>query len=458
MRGARCSLRLLIWFFGWGLARAQEPATAVGGLPEDLLPGLGPILETALAQSPDTIRSSIAVMNAEGGLLVARSVRLPNLGGYARYAVNHEATIGGSGVSSTNSGLYFDFGLSQPVYAFGALRARHDVGRIELKIAERQHEEAYRLLVLALRDQYLRLVAQKSALGAMRAQLKVDEDSLVRERARLEDRLISATTVAVAEEGLKRRQFEIDKEAEEFDFARRRFARLAGLTHLSDDAIPSELVRPTTVADAGRSLLQRFVAGGVEQTYQGQVFAMEVEREARNYVIASKRLYPKFALFAGYNQRSETQADVGRINQVAVTSRYYGIRLDWSVFDGLATRGEKISVLARKRANERRLKSYVDETADIARHQWTKVGLAARGLELAESTLGTARAVLKLVEGEFAARRALQADVDRAQQAVRQAEANILPVRADYLMTWATFVSLVGADPAMQKLPARYVR
>ena len=39
-----------------------------------------------------------------------------------------------------------------------------------------------------------------------------------------------------------------------------------------------------------------------------------------------------------------------------------------------------------------------------------------------------------------------------------QFEANNANVRANFLARWSEFVSLAGLDPAMNHLPARYVR
>jgi outer membrane protein TolC len=101
---------------------------------------------------------------------------------------------------------------------------------------------------------------------------------------------------------------------------------------------------------------------------------------------------------------------------------------------------------------------YVANTAETARTQRQQLDFAVRNLDISERTIAGARAVLTEMEAEHAAGRKSQADVDQAKLAVANAEAGILPARADYLMKWTEFVSLVGADPAMNYLPGRYAR
>jgi outer membrane protein TolC len=194
------------------------------------------------------------------------------------------------------------------------------------------------------------------------------------------------------------------------------------------------------------------------QTFQAEVYALGIKQAEKSYIVAKHRVHPKFSLFAGYNVRSETQATANFIDQVAVASRNYGVKMDWFIFDGWQTKGEKLQALANKLSYQKLQEIHVDAMTDAARTQHEQLGLSARQLAAAERGLDGARAVHKRAQDELAAGRAAQVDVDRARLNLLQAEARILPARIDYLNRWAEFVSLVGADPAMNHLPARYVR
>jgi outer membrane protein TolC len=453
-----CLFALAALVAATGHVRAQAPTAAVTGLPEEFLPGLEPILKAAATRSPEAIRRSLEVDAAEGRKLVGKSVMLPSLAGSARYAVNDEAVSGNSGTSNRSSGFFYNFALNQPVYHWGVLQAQAEREKIGLKIAERQYAEAIRLLLLQIRHGYLEIVEHKAALRVLRYQLGLEETAVVQQKQRLEAHLGVPGDVAGAELVVERRKLEIEMAEAALDFGKRSLARLAGLDGLADDAVPDDFPRPKPDAATAENLLLTFTHGGVMNTYQADTFGLSIRQSEQDYIVARHRLYPKFSVYAGYDVRSETQASTSSLNQVAVRDRNYGVKMDWSLFDGWATKGEKLKAIASRRSNERQLQVHVETTVDAARALHQQLGFSARSLDIAERGLVGAQTYLKQVQDEHAAGRMSAADVDRAKLGLLQAEALILPARAEYLNHWADFVSLVGADPAMNHVPARYVR
>jgi outer membrane protein TolC len=438
---------------------AQEGAGGVTGMPEELVPGLAPILKTALTRSPQMIRSSIDVAAAEGRRYIGEAALWPTLGANARYAVTTEQTVdSGSSASNTTSGLFYGIDANQPVFHWGALKAQADRDRIGLKITERQYAEAYRMLARTLRRDFLELIAKKADLRQKGYQLELDRQALARAKAEFEAKRATPAQVAGAQFAVDSHQLDLDRSTADFAFARRQLARVAGIDALSEDAIPNNLDRPKPALDAGRRLFDGFTKGGVKETFQAESLALNVQRSEQDYIIAKRRLYPKFSLFAGYNVRNETQADVNSIRQVAVASRNYGLKLDWNIFDGWQTKGEKLYALSNRRAYERELETHIEANLELAGKLWQDLGFAARALDIAENGFGGAQALVTYQREELAQGRATEADVNAALLGLRAAEAGIIRARADYLNHWTEFVSLVGADPAQKNIPARYVR
>lgn len=455
---SRCAFLLLGCGAFTGRVEAQPPTPAVAGLPEELLPGLEPLLKAAAQRSPEAIKRSIDVDAAEARRLFEASALYPSLSGSARYAWNDEAVSGNSGTSNRSSGFFYNFALNQPVFHWGALRAQAEHGRIGVKIAGREYAEAMRLLLQQVRRSYLELVVQKSALRALRQELALEEQAVTRQQARLKEGVAVPGEVATAELAVEQRKLQIEMAQDAFDFGRRSLARLAGTEPLADEAIPNDFTRPKPEPAAAEGLLRTFTQGGVMNTYRAQFFSLSIQQSEKDYVVAQHRLHPKFSVYAGYDVRSETQASASSLNQVAVVDRNYGVKLDWAIFDGWATSGQKLAAMSSRRSYERQLQTHIDATVDAARAQHRQLDFSARGLDIAERGLLGARALLKRVQDEQAGGRMTQGDVDRAQLALMQAESRILPARAEYLNRWAEFVSLVGADPAMNHVPARYVR
>ena len=163
--------------------RAEAPPIQ-GTLPEDYLPGLGPLLKEAVERSPSTINASIAVAQAEAGRYQTDSILYPQLSLNANYGDTREQVKGGN--ASNNKGLYYGAGLSQPLFQWGAYRDQARIAGLGEKIAERNFAEAYRTLANLIREQYMGLISKKIALRNERFRQKVDEDSLLAQKARFE--------------------------------------------------------------------------------------------------------------------------------------------------------------------------------------------------------------------------------------------------------------------------------
>jgi outer membrane protein TolC len=439
---------------------AQTAAnSSAGALPEDLLPQLKPILQRALERSPDQLRRAIEIEQAEARALVSHAAMRPNLGGYGRYAINRAATASGaSNATSNSSGFFYDVGLSQPVYHWGALKAQAEIDRIGAKVAAREFAEAARLLAAQLRKSYLDLVVKKMALRAEQRGSELATKGLAREEERYARGEITGGDITTARNLHKEAQLRLDRSAAELAFMKRNLVRLAGLESLADDAIPSALPQPMPATDHGEGMLRDFVRAGAADTFRGQVFALNILQADLNYSIAKTGLYPKFSFNAGHNVSNVTQADFTQVRQEAIVQNSVGLLIHWTIFDSGATRGRRLETLAKKRSYERQLQTYTEAAGDLAHYTYQQAEFAARALEFSELRLGGARTGLETARELVGRGRASADDVERAEAGLLAAEAENAKARADYLAVWTEFVSLVGADPAMKNLPSRYVR
>src|SRR4051794_876304 len=90
---------------------AQTPnAPLPAAMPEDLMPELKTLLQTAVQQSPTMLAKSISIAKAEADRIVAKSVMWPSLGGNVQYAstttsVSSGTTVAtGAGQTTTSTG------------------------------------------------------------------------------------------------------------------------------------------------------------------------------------------------------------------------------------------------------------------------------------------------------------------------------------------------------------------
>ncbi|MBI5766594.1 MAG: TolC family protein [Verrucomicrobia bacterium] len=442
-----------------GILAGQTADPLAGAMAEELLPQLKPILQRALERSPEQVRRAIEIEQAEARSMVSKAIMLPNLGGYGRYAVNRAATASAaSSATSNSSGFFYDVGISQPVYHWGALKAQLEIDRIGEKIARREFADAARLLAAQLRKSYLELVAKKGAQRAEKRGLELAAKGLAREEERFKNRETTPGDITTARNLFQEAQLRFDRSVAEYGFMKRVFARLAGIDELPDEAIPAGLPRPVPLADHGQALLRDFLRGGAVETFRGQVFALGVLQSDLNYSIAKTGLLPKFSFNAGHNVSNVTQADITQVRQEAIVQNTFGLLVNWTIFDSGATRGRRLEALAKKRSYERQLQTYVEATGDLAQYLRQQAEFASRALDFSENRLGGARTGVEQARESLSRGRASADDVERAEAGLLGAEAENAAVRAEFLNRWTEFVSLVGADPAMKNLPPRYVR
>jgi outer membrane protein TolC len=92
---------------------------------------------------------------------------------------------------------------------------------------------------------------------------------------------------------------------------------------------------------------------------------------------------------------------------------------------------------------------------DQAENAERSLALAAQAMDLANRRWQLANAGLEQVENEFKLGNVSQRDVEAATDGLYAAESANASSRSDYFAAWSDYLSLVGADPAMNALPAR---
>jgi len=441
-------------------AGLQGQAPAPGALAEDFFPQLRPILVNALKQSPQMLLRNIDIAQAEANRYQARSVLLPGLSASISYSINESAVSQGTSVTSKNDGLFYSVGVNQPVFAWGTLKAQSDSAKIGVKIAEKNYAEAYRTLVLSLRAQFLALISKKMAARNAQFALQVARSALKVAEEKLRTGQASPGEVIPLRVAVEETELNLDKAQADLAQTRRFFTRMAGIDELPESEIPPALSLDASHYDASRSrgLLAAFDGqGGVENTPQALSYRYYIEQAELSYKVARFRLYPRIGMSAGFSQVNSTNVSGNIVTQAGVTSQSASLTASWSIFDGWATKGAKLSALATKRSYERQLLSYVTATAAQVRDVETQIGFASRALRIVDTRWDIIRGLAKNAAEGLARGAGSQAEVDTATQTMNNYELVVLTQRAEYLNRWAEFRSLTGQDPALSNLPPSYL-
>jgi outer membrane protein TolC len=211
------------------------------------------------------------------------------------------------------------------------------------------------------------------------------------------------------------------------------------------------------VPDTTAQLLQRFVQEQGEKTYTIANLHDEIKQAELSYRMAKVRLRPMIGFSAYYSQLPTASAGPGYGEQYNTQSRNFDIVAGWSIFDGFATRGAKLSALSSKRSLERTLRTTVDLTMAQARDFEKQLGFSWRGLDLSQQRRDLAEGGLNGTIDYVKRGLAPATDIGAARMSFFQSEAVLAAARADFLNQWSQFVSTLCVDPMLDVIPSRYL-
>lgn len=462
----RVFLRAVLVLVGLGLGgggRAAElagVADVTGTLPEDFLPELQVILDSALRRSPQLVAADFERTVQEARIYGADSARLPNVRGSSEYASNQTAVTGSNSSQSRASGFFYRFEAGQAVFHWGALRNQSLAARFNLLAARKSYAIAARELGVVIRKAYLALVVERArlqqgrqALAVLRADLEV-----------LNEKKQSGSVSAAAFEGERLRAREVTAELErgeaEFAANRRRLARLAGLPDgdLPEEKVAADIPRPDFSEARVTAMAAAVRRDGAKSTLEYEVYDLKVREASLRYAIERTRQLPKLNLGAGYSLENSTDVVGSTVNQQAFRRQNINLNVQWNIFDGFATRGAVREALAAKRLHERNLTLKVEETLHDVQLLERSLKLDAETIELAEIRRGLAEQARSRIAEEVELGTLRRSEIERARINQLQADAKSLEARAQYFGRWSEFVALAGGDPLIRPLSVAHAR
>ncbi len=413
-------------------------------------------LDTALRQSPQMLQKNIGLAKADALRISRDAIRWPSLGGSGRF---ERSNLSATGVrSSTSSGLLYNVGLSQALFRWGDVKNTVEIDRLDVLLSQKNFAEAYRDLVANLRTQFLQLILKKrnlaitrfNAAGAMRVHKENEE--------KMKTGQISSGEFASSEIMAEETQINLQTQEMQYDQAKQAFARLSGCAVVPDDRVPDQLPAPEFSADQATRLMQYFDQKDLaKSTPLAESKLYVIKQSELRYKLASTRLLPKWDVNVSLNQMNTTNFSNQSVGQNVTNQKAIGIAGNWTVFDGFATRGAKRLALAEKREAQMDLETYLKSLDEQKQNLIAFIGLSARSLALAERKLEMSRGGLAFAEEELKIGRLSEDQVNQLKGNRMSMEYAAMTARADLYTRWADFVSLLWLDPALQKLPARYL-
>lgn len=447
MFSVRARVRLVaIMLLVGASSRAQMPDVK-GTMPEDVLPGLRKLLEAASRQSPQFLLKQIEMEMAAAQVTAARARMLPSLNTEMAYAVSRSAISGDTQTQTTNNGFFYTFNFNQPLFYFGELKRGLDIANLRETMAQRGFAEARRVLFLLLRQQYLGLVARKSALLHARATLDLARMEIGSARTRVELGIAPGGDVSAREMLLVERQLEFERVEEEYNRSRRALGRLAGFAEFPDDDIASAIPKPAVPLDTAAAVVGESLRRGGKNNFLAEIAEMRVREADLNYRNARVRQLPKFNIAAAHSLRNNTSANETSVSQTGITQQTVEVNARWLLWDSGASRAARLDARATRRIAERQLETTLEVNVDEILSQQKRLEFAQRGLAIFDQREEGARSVLRTTEADVAYGTTARVAIDQVQRDLYAAEAANANARATYFSEWSALVSLAGVDP-----------
>lgn len=445
---AGCGVMLHLMVTGASAGPDLDPSVV---LPEKIFPILIPILETAARQGPQALRARLDEQMAEEMILVARSRRLPSVGGGGTFSIAQEKRLDRPDLAAAEK-LTYNFGLTQPVYHWGSLRAGHEVGKISARIAENNYAEACRLLLIEVRGLYLRMVVARAEVERTRNVLRLGREDLATAESRIQSGALAPGEIHSVRFRVLDAEIGFEKAEEEFRFAKATLERLAGIAPLSESDVPSLVPNvpfdPALIASFLESYLGR---NGAESDFRATALKLQWEQEKLNAQITAKNLWPKLNFVTGTTQDevsyTGSPADRGQIR-----SFYAGVNLTWNLFDGFSTKGYRRASLIRQRQLEGDRTARMREQIDRARNQAKMLELAARQTAVSESRLSQLDGLVAHQEKEVSLGNMARRDAEGWILTRDEALLRTMVLRIEYLSRLTEFLSIIGRDPVLKQI------
>jgi outer membrane protein TolC len=419
-------------------------------LPEAALPGLQPILQQAVQQSPRMIQRAVDLEIAENSRITARSGLLPFIGANYSY---YEARDDRADLPDTVdvSKVYYNASITQPVFHWGERRNNARIGEISKSIAEGNYKLAYRALAQELRQKYLQLIVQKVSVARTREYLSHAQAQARLAEERLQKRVISDAELYPIQLAAEQGQIAFDRAEYDFQFLKHSFARLAGLNEIQDSQIPDEIPAINYGNESYAQKLGQYLSLQEMPSMEAVNMRQQMRIEDLNYKNHRVRLLPKINFIVGASQ-DEQSYTVNVSSKYRVNSLYAGFGVNWTIFDGFATQAAKRTSLARRRQMQAEYEDLVDRLSQQAQQQSKYISFAARNMAITDRALTSGEGLVKNRREEFQRGSVAETDVKLAEIAYYDARINAYNARMDFLLKSGDFLGTLNEDPAVSNL------
>ncbi len=414
-------------------------------LPENTISGLRTILDAAMTEAESIQLRDLTEQDYEGRRLVSQSAQNPNIRANVTYRKEQDFEEDESRIGDR---LLYSLTLSKSLFHWGALEANRAKGDLNLEMEELRTFETYRSLALDIRKKYLNILVAKKE-----AELASKNYERAAERLKLEQERLKAGTASiiqvynleVALNSIEIDQLKKDNALEDqIDV----LARLSGVPSAEiASGLHSGIPQQTLLTAEEIASLEQYFDEGVNQSSAIQTQSKSLEYSEKDLHISNQRLKPKIGLSIGLTQYELDEIGRRRAEEIV----YAGITVSWSIFDGKATKGSKVSAIARIEQVKRQFESAKSTYEFNLQRAKKLLDLNARILERDEKALTQASNYLRDTKKDFESGRSSPDELEKVEISYATQEVRTNRSRSEYYNALASLSSLLGFDTFAQK-------
>lgn len=441
---------VLLASVGAHILRAQPQVP----VPEDYLPALQDIIETAMQQSPQMLMHYAESDAEDGDLIAGKSGRLPSLRAWGQFVRSREQRNDNAGVVQTDNKGNYDLRISQPVFYWGAISRDVRNAKLLHDLAEGRYRRAYLGVVHEIRGTYLLLIIRKQQMALAQMRLDEAEERLERTRRQL-------TSAGASEADVINAEFHRDEELIDWEEAvasleqyRSSLARLTGTDVLTYEEIPDTYPELDVESDATilASYAAKFLAQEMPDNEAMRAVIKRLEISQNRLQNTKVRLRPTFDAIAGFSQDEYIVGSV--VSEIRTRqSSYVGISGSWAIFDGFDRKGDLLAASHRYEAAKIDMQLNRDAIFDRVRKFGRDLKIMAMAVDLADRRFESARSEYGYIREQASRGDASARRVRNAEEALLDRQIDAQRARQDYWAEVSSFLGYVEEDPAMDRIP-----
>src|SRR5690625_865390 len=277
-------LSVVIIFLSGALGFASDRLPSLE-TPEDRFPILESILRESAVDSSRILEENLRIDEAVAGREMAAAAGRPSLSASFRYLGRIEDRSDFTGTRN-----YFDPQATllgrQPLYHWGALRARRETGRIGMELAKRTREQVFQALLLGIRAAFLDLAVRKKGIELAEQRLDLVREERQAAIRRLESGETTEEELQDLELTVESAEMRLNRERQQLGFVIEAFQQLSAFSRSGNEWVPDAI--PELKPVDGREL-----DGLNENFLWSEISELRIQRAEKELEIESARQKPK---------------------------------------------------------------------------------------------------------------------------------------------------------------------